>query len=220
MAEQTYTYFPVFQAYPRFDAPDPQWAAQEADGLFKAWEARVQLRGIYSTVGFRADADLMMWWVSTSAEEIQNMLVSFRRTTLGRSLEQTWGFMGVHRPPEVSKDHVPAFMRGESPRKYLNVYPFVRSHDWYLMPAEERAALLKEHGEMGREFPGVLANTTSGFGLGDWEWILAFEADELTDIVDCIRRLRDAEARRFTKEETPFVTGIRKELSEAIADVF
>ena len=39
--------------------------------------------------------------------------------------------------------------------------------------------MLREHGEMGREFPDVLANTTSAFGLGDWEWILAFEADDL-----------------------------------------
>ena len=63
------------------------------------------------------------------------------------------------------------------------------------------------------------ANTTSGFGLGDWEWILAFEADELTGIVDCIRRLREAEARRYTKVETPFVTGIRMGLSDAIRDL-
>ena len=71
---------------------------------------------------------------------------------------------------------------------------------------------------MGREFPDVLANTTSAFGLGDWEWILAFEADELGRIVDCIRRLRDARARAYTKEEVPFVTGIRKELRQVVLE--
>ena len=87
------------------------------------------------------------------------------------------------------------------------------------MPGEERGKLLRDHGAMGREFPDVSPNTTSAFGLGDWEWILAFEADDLTHIVDCIRRLREAEARRYTKLDIPFVLGIRTELAEAIANL-
>jgi chlorite dismutase len=70
-------------------------------------------------------------------------------------------------------------VKGDPPKKYLNVYPFVRTPEWYLLPPEERAELLREHGVAGREFPDVLANTTSAFGINDWEWILAFEADEL-----------------------------------------
>ena len=73
------------------------------------------------------------------------------------------------------------------------MYPFVRTPEWYLLPKEERGGMLAEHGIMGREFPDVLANTTSAFGLGDWEWILCFEADEADRLVDCIRRLRDAQ---------------------------
>jgi peroxiredoxin len=95
----------------------------------------------------------------------------------------------------------------------------VRTPEWYLLPREERGEFLREHGVIGREFPDVLANTTSGFGLGDWEWILAFEADELDSIVDCIRRLRDTKARLFTKEEVPFVTGIRKDVAGAVDDL-
>src|SRR5207237_10893346 len=130
-----------------------------------------------------------------------------------------WAFRGGVRPAEVSKDHVPAFARGVPPKRYACVYPYVRSLEWYLLPPQERAAMLREHGEMGREYPDVLANTTSAFGLGDWEWILAFEADALDRIVECLRRLRDAQARRYTKEEIPFVTGIRKDLRLAIADL-
>ncbi len=217
----TYAYYPVFaNAIGVIEPDEAREVAHEAELLFKQWEDRVRIRGTYSTVGFRPDADLMMWWVANSPEDIQDLLVAFRRTLLGQALDQTWAFMGVHRPPEVAKDHVPAFVKGTPPKRYLNVYPFVRTPEWYLLPGDERAELLREHGVMGREFPEVLANTTSNFGLGDWEWILAFEADELTQIVDCIRRLRDSQARRFTKEEIPFVTGIRKELAEAVADVF
>ena len=77
----------------------------------------------------------------------------------------------------------------------------------------------RDHGEGGREFPEVLANTTSAFGLGDYEWILAFEADSIDRLVELIRHLRANESRRYVKEETPFVTGIRKPLPEAITDL-
>jgi len=220
--ELTYAYYPVFRGTENLRERPPgdlDQLAHEAEILLKEWSERVAVRGVYSTVGFRPDADLMMWWVSHSVEDLQDLVVAFRRTALGRRLELTWAFMGVVRPAEFAKDHVPAFVRGEPPRKYLCVYPYVRTLDWYLLPAQERAALLREHGEMGREYPDVLANTTSAFGINDWEWILAFEADDLTQIVDCIRRLRDSESRRFVTAETPFVTGIRKELSEVIRDV-
>ena len=221
-ASTTYTAFPVFRAREALAAMGPraaEAAAHELEILFKEWGDRVSVRGHYSTVGFRADADLMMWWVASSADDLQAMQAAVRRSTLGRQLEETWAIVGVHRPPEAAKNHVPAFIRGEAPRRYLCVYPFDRSHDWYLLDRDARVDLLREHGEMGREFPDVLANTTSNFGLGDWEWILAFEADELHRIVDCIRRLRAARARRFTRTETPFVTGIRKTLTEAVQDL-
>ncbi|MGH2661957.1 MAG: hydrogen peroxide-dependent heme synthase [Actinomycetota bacterium] len=217
MAETTYAYYPVFR---RLDPPeDPGGAAHEWEVLFKEFADRVSVRGFYSAEGFRPDADLLMWWVAPSADDVQDLLIRLRRTALGRTVELSEAFLGAVRPPEFNPQHQPAFLRGEEPRKYLCVYPFVRTAEWYLMPAEERAALLKEHGEMGREFPDVLPNTTSAFGLGDWEWILAFEADELHRIVDCIRRLRDSATRRYTKEEVPFVIGIRKPLEEVVADL-
>ncbi|HEX8099126.1 MAG TPA: hydrogen peroxide-dependent heme synthase [Actinomycetota bacterium] len=218
----TFAYYPVFARTPdlRYRPPsDLEQVAHEAEILLKEWSDRVTLRGTYSTVAFRSDADLMMWWVAGSAETLQDLLVEFRRTALGKGLELQHAFLGVVRPAEFSKDHLPAFLKGEGPKKYLCVYPFVRTSDWYLLPPDERSSLLREHGEMGREFPDVLANTTSAFGLGDWEWILAFEADDVSRIVDCIRRLRQAEARRFTKEEIPFITGIRKEFVQAVRDL-
>lgn len=215
----TYAFYPVFKVDPEAMEGEVPELASEVEELFSDWEDRITVRGMYSTVGFRPDSDVMMWWVGSSADDLQQMLVELYATDFGGGLEMTWSFMGVHRPPEIAKDHIPAFMSGYDPKKYLNVYPFVRTPEWYLLPEGERGELLREHGIAGREFPGVLANTTSGFGLGDWEWILAFEADELTEIVDCIRKLRDTKARLYTKVEIPFVTGIRKSVAEVIADV-
>jgi peroxiredoxin len=220
--ELTYAYYPAFRGTEELrqrPAGDLDQMAHEAEILLKEWSERVIVRGVYSTIGFRPDSELMMWWVGRSADELQDLLIAFRRSALGRRLELVHAFLGVVRPAEFSKDHVPAFARGEPARKHLCVYPFVRTPEWYLLPAEERGALLREHGEMGREFPEVLANTTSAFGLGDWEWILAFEADDLSRLVDCIRRLRDSRSRLYVKQETPFLTGIRKDLPQAVRDL-
>lgn len=217
-----YTYFPVFRRTAGWTALDPARRAEavaEVHRLFEEQAGPVRVRGVYSTAGFRADADLMMWWVGPSADELQRLFVAFRKTALGRGLELVHAFMGLHRPAEFNPEHVPAFVQGKPPLKYLCVYPFVRTPEWYLLDPKERGALLREHGELARPYPDVYANTTMGFGLGDYEWVLAFETDELARLIEMIRALRAAGARRYVSVETPFVTGIRKPLAEAVADL-
>ena len=212
--------YPVYRALPeRLSESDRDVAVKEAEALFDEWRGRVEVRGIYSTAGFTANEDLVFWWVADSVDDIQDLSVAFRRTQLGRAMTQTQAFLGIVRPAEFAKDHLPAFVKGTPPKKYFTVYPYVRTSEWYLLDPKERGELLRLHGGAGREYPDVLANTTSAFGLGDYEWILAFEADSVDRLVDLIRRLRATEARRYTKLEVPFVTGIRKDLAAAVADL-
>lgn len=212
--------YPVFKATPTDGASlDVTDLSAEVEELFGKAADNVQVRGTYSTTGFSATADLMFWFTSTSIDRIQDLLVELRRTQLGRLLQPVEAFLGVVQPAEFAKDHQPAFVKGTPPKKYMTVYPFVRTPEWYLLEPKERGRILREHGEAGREFPDVLANTTSAFGLGDYEWMLCFEADGAERIVELIRRLRATEARLYTKVEIPFYTGIRKELPAAIADL-
>ncbi len=211
--------YPAYRADTVFLQTPRELLVKETVELFEEWKDRVELRGVYTTSGFHPQADILFWLVSRSADHLQELQVALRRTSLGQALVQTHAFVGLVRPAEFAKDHLPAFVKGAEPKKYFTVYPFVRTPEWYLLNPKERGALLREHGEAGREFSDVLANTTGAFGLGDYEWILAFEADSPDRIVDLIRRLRATEARRYTKVEVPFVSGIRKELEQAIADL-
>jgi len=197
----------------------PEAAAQEAlTDIAAATDGDdLSIRGWYDVAGLRADADLMVWWHAPTSETLQDAYHALRRSTLGQSLTPVWSQVGLHRPAEFNKGHVPAFMAGEEPRGHLCVYPFVRSYEWYLLPEDERRAMLTEHGMMARPYPDVRANTVSSFALGDYEWLLAFEADDLHRIVDLMRALRSAAARRHTREEIPFYTGRRRELTEILA---
>ncbi|HLW96322.1 MAG TPA: hydrogen peroxide-dependent heme synthase, partial [Solirubrobacteraceae bacterium] len=209
---------PTWALYASFaaDRSRPLGAADREGAAAAAEEALavpgVSLRGAYSVSGYRADADMLLWLVGDSADGVQDALIAFRACALGRSLLPAWSAIGVHREAEFAKSHTPAFMRGEAPCRYVSVYPYVRSLEWYLLPADERSAMLREHGEMGRSAPEVRANTVSAFALGDYEWLLAFECDELEPIVDLMRLLRSAQARRHTREEIPFHTGRRRPL--------
>jgi hydrogen peroxide-dependent heme synthase len=179
----------------------------------------VTTRGCYDVQGLRADADYMFWWIAPTSDDLQELYTRFRRTQLGRASEPVWSVMALHRPAEFNKGHIPAFLADEPPRGYVCVYPFVRSYEWYLLDPAERRAMLAEHGMMAREYPDVRANTVSCFALNDYEWMLAFEADELHRIVDLMRHLRGARARLHTREEIPFYTGRRKAPAELIASL-
>ena len=183
--------------------------SEVSDGL-----GDVVLRGVYDVSGLRADADVMLWLTGGSAESLQAALRRLRGSHELAPLTPTWNALGVHRDAEFSRDHAPAFARGLAPKDWVTVYPFVRSYDWYLLPAEERRALLAEHGRAGGAYPQVQTNTVAAFALGDYEWILALEADDPIDLVDLMRHLRATEARRHVREEVPFFTGRRIELAE------
>jgi chlorite dismutase len=215
--ELLYCNYSVFRA--PAPLPDDRSAlSAEADELLEQSLAKdVYTRGTYDVSGYRADADLMIWWTCPDPDVLQETYQRFRATALGRQLEPVWSAVGLHRPAEFNRNHIPAYVRREDPRRYVCVYPFVRSLEWYLLPDYERRGMLAEHGIMGREFEDVRANTVAAFGLGDYEWLLAFEADELHRIVDCIRHLRGSRARLHTKLEIPFYTGVRKPLSEIVA---
>ena len=194
-------------------------AAEVSELCQQAAGKGIVTRGCYDVQGLRADADYMFWWIAPTADDLQEQYARFRRTAVGRASEPVWSAMALHRPAEFNKGHVPAFLADEGPRAWVSVYPFVRSYEWYLLDPAERRALLAEHGMMAREYPDVRANTVSCFALNDYEWMLAFEADELHRIVDLMRHLRGARARLHTRVEIPFYTGRRKPVRELIADL-
>jgi hydrogen peroxide-dependent heme synthase len=216
-----YTMWSVFElSAPAASDADRSSEAAEGAELFSELEERgVTVRGCYDVSAFRADADILIWWHSASAEALQSAYNQLRRTALGARLVPVWSQMGLHRPAEFNKAHLPAFLGGEPPRDFICVYPFVRSYEWYLLPDAERRDMLAEHGRMASGFPDVRANTVASFALGDYEWLLAFEADELHRIVDLMRHLRGAGARRHVREEVPFYTGRRRSVTDLLADL-
>ena len=182
----------------------------EVEALFAELDAGGRRRPRASTTspGLRADADLMVWWHAEDiADGSRSAYHRLRRTAFGAHLTRCGRSAALHRPAEFNKSHVPAFLAGEEPedvhlrlpvRALLRVVP-ARGHGAARHAGRARAE--------ARGYPDVRANTVASFALGDYEWMLAFEADELHRIVDLMRHLRASEARRHVREEVPFYTG-------------
>jgi chlorite dismutase len=212
-----YTMWSVFRLETPLGDADRKTEAVELEELLAELAAEdVVTRGVYDVAGLRADADVMLWLHAGTSDQLQAAYHRIRRTAFGRRLAPVWSQMALHRPAEFNRSHLPAFLADERAHGYAAVYPFVRSYEWYLLEESERRRLLAEHGAMARDYPDVRANTVPAFALGDYEWMLAFEADDLSRIVDLMRHLRGSETRRHVREEVPFYTGARVEVADLL----
>lgn len=206
-----YSQFLVFDVIPGVLPDDRSEVIDQLHGFFAGLKEKgITVRGVYNISGVRAEGDYMIWWHAENLEDLQDAYNQFRRETiLGAASEKNWIGTSIHRPAEFNKSHLPAFIMGMEPDRWITVYPFVRSYDWYLLDPNDRRKILADHGQAGRKFGNVLANTMSAFALGDYEWILAFEAPDMETINELMHAMRYTKAREHVRVEIPFYSGRR-----------
>jgi hydrogen peroxide-dependent heme synthase len=191
-------------------------AVQEVVAIFAGSQERVGLRGTYVVQGFQGHTDILFWMFADRFQDIQDVQLAIRRSTFGKYIDTPHAFAGITKPFEFS-EHPTSFAVGMTPREFLCFYPFIRTPEYYLLPKWERKALIGDHGNIGHEFvPDILTNGVYGFGLGDYEWLLTFETNSLSRLVDCVRKLRESKSRLYMQDEHPFIVGRYFELRQAL----
>jgi len=206
---------------------DPAWRRQAAGErradveAFCAAAARTDerlLQHAYSTIGLRAEGDLLLWRMSDTLEAIEGTAADLLAAGIGRWLTPAVSMIGLTRPSQYVKrptTQEQSLFAGERSR-YLVVYPFVKSTDWYLTPADERSQIMRGHMKVGHAYPQVRQLLAYSFGLDDQEFIVAYETDDLVAFQDLVRELRETESRRSTVRDTPIITGIHRPLGEIL----
>jgi chlorite dismutase len=173
----------------------------------------------YSTIGLRADGDLLLWRMSDTLEAIEETAADLRASGIGRWMTPVMSMVGLTRPSQYVKrptTQEQSLFSGERSR-YLVVYPFTKSIEWYLASAEERQEVMRGHMRVGHAYPQVRQLLAYSFGLDDQEFIVAYETDDLVAFQDLVRDLRATESRRSTVRDTPIITGIHRPLREILA---
>jgi chlorite dismutase len=194
-------------------------AAAEFTQLLEQPGVGVTLRGTYTSLGLSAGVDLIVWAHAPKLDQLQDLAIRLARTSIGTHLDMVACYIGVGGMSQYDPTHGPAFIKGIAPKRYLSVYPFTKTPDWYLVDYRERRRLMVEHGEMGREFPEILTNTVNSFGIQDQEFVVALEDDDPEQLIRMVQRLRAAEVRKWTAVDTPIFLGDRKSVSAVLNDL-
>src|SRR5438552_11874711 len=180
----------------------------------------------YSTVGLRAEADFVLWRISQSIDEFQRQTQSINKSRLGGWLTTPHSFLSMTKR-SMYIDKLDPFHTAESrthiipgKRKFLHIYPFVKTRDWYLLPLEKRQEIMDVHIKVGNKYPSVKLNTTYSFGLDDQDFVVAFETDEPKDFLDLVMELRETESSKYTQRDTPIFTCVQMPMAEVLDQLF
>jgi chlorite dismutase len=217
-----YLFYKVRPSWRQLPAEARTEARAELLAALEPFAERLPVLRAYSTLGTRADADMLLWMVSEQLEDFQELHASVLRSRMGAHLDTPYSFLAMTKRSQYVDKHVHADQEGRRTRikplgrKYLFVYPMVKQRPWYRLPFEERQRAMDEHIRIGHQFPRVKINTSYSFGLDDQEFVVAFETDYPSDFLDLVEKLRAGEASAYTERETPIFTCIAGSIAEVV----
>jgi chlorite dismutase len=217
-----FAFFKLDPAFRRLPQEEIDIAKEEFINLLEDYDASEDMIVLaYTTVGVRADAELMLWRISYEMENFQKMSSAIYRSKLGKYLETTYSYfsqtkrsmyMDLFNPEhEEDRTHI---IPGKA--KYLFIYPFTKKREWYLLTKYTRQGIMDEHIYVGNQYPSVKLNTTYSFGIDDHEFVVAFETDYPDDFLDLVMDLRETEGSRFTEKDTPIFTCTAMSVRDAV----
>ena len=174
----------------------------------------------YSTLGLRDDAEFLFWFAAETVEEIQNVISKLYLTVFGKYIIPSRVYLSCTRPSVYArKGRTLSFVAGEEPRKFVIVYPFTKTREWYLLPKEQRQKMMDQHIDVSEKYPQVILNTTYSFGISDQDFMLAFECDNLRDFQNLIMDLRQTQVSAYVAVDTPMITCVKKDIVPLITSL-
>src|SRR3954453_13536045 len=208
-----YTFLKVDPAWRRLEGEERAEHKREFIAACEDFAAERLLRA-FSTVGTRGDADIMLLTQATNLERIHEFHVVLAQSGLMKWCSIPYSYLALTKESEYSDESRLEVRAGKG--RYMFVYPFVKTREWYGLPAEERWRIMQEHIKVGREYPRIDLNTSYSFGLDDQGFVVAFEGDEPAQFLDLVQRLRTTESARYTKRDTPTFTCVSCSVERAL----
>jgi len=174
----------------------------------------------YSTLGLRDDAEFLFWFAAKSIDEIQNVISKLYLTVFGKYILPSHVYLSCTRPSSYAKKGtISSFVLGNQPQKFVVVYPFTKTREWYLLPQEQRQKMMDQHISVSEKYPQVTLNTTYSFGISDQDFMLAFECEDLRDFQNLIMDLRQTKVSTYIAVDTPMITCVKKDIIPLITSL-
>lgn len=220
-----FAFYKLDPAFRRLDEHEKLQARSEFLQLFETKRQGLMCLS-YSTIGVRAETDFMLWRISLTTDTFQEQSAAMNKTRLGAYLTQPYSFLSMTKR-SMYIDKLDPFHTAESrthiipgKRKYIFIYPFVKTRDWYLLPQEKRQEIMDEHIKVGNKYPSIKLNTTYSFGLDDQDFVVAFESEEPKDFLDLVMELRETQSSKYTVRDTPTFTCVQTPMGNVLDQLF
>ena len=192
-------------------------SAKEVENIIR--NSGIKFRS-YSTLGLRDDAEFLFWFAAESIDEIQNVISKLYLTVFGKYILPSRVYLSCTRPSSYAKKGtVSSFVLGNEPQKFVVVYPFTKTREWYLLPQEQRQKMMNQHISVSEKYPQVTLNTTYSFGISDQDFMLAFECEDLRDFQNLIMDLRQTKVSAYIAVDTPMITCVKKDIIPLITSL-
>lgn len=218
-----FSFFQVDPAWRRLSKSEQETGTQEFIDVVETYQKKPGIFVLpYSLIGIRADSEFVLWRIANEIEIFEEMTSCLRKTGLGKYLTISYSYLSITKrsvyidkmDPEHQnpRTHI---IPGKS--KYLFIYPFVKTRDWYQLSFPTRQGMMDEHIQIGGKYPSVKLNTTYSFGIDDQEFVVAFETDEVKEFLNLVQELRETEASRYTLRDVPMFTCISRPINDILA---
>lgn len=229
-----YSFYKLDPAFRRLPKAEREQGVQEFLAIMEDLYPRGELLRPYTLTGVRGDSDFMLWHVvpcnkdgesPSGVERLQEVTATVLRTGLGAYLTMPYSYLAMTKRSIYTDDHHHAGSENERLRvepwgaKYLFVYPFVKTRQWYLLPMADRQRAMNEHILVGHMYPTIKLNTSYSFGLDDQDFVVAFETDYPADFLDLVQQLRETESSMFTVRDVPIFTCVSSTVEQIVKNL-
>lgn len=228
LTKRQYVRFAFYSIDPAWHRlPDEKQAEQKREllSIIQGFNRQMLLRP-YSTMGTRADTELLLWQIAETPTAFQDLATAIRQSKMGAYLKLDYSYLSQTKrsiyeirtpaPDGEEEDPEERLVIDPTEAKYLFIYPFIKTREWYQLSTAARQGMMDEHITVGRKYPSVRLNTTYSFGIDDYEFVVAFETDEPSDFLDLVQELRETTVSMYTLQDTPLFTCINMRLDEAL----
>ena len=219
----SFRFFRIDPAWRRLPAEQRRKHAAEFEAVVNRHRRHLMIN-TYSLIGMKADVDFLIWRVGPDLESVQGLSTDAAGSSLGGWFSTPYSFLSMTKRSTYVDKFDPTHQDRRlfitpAQSKYLFVYPFVKTRQWYLLPMAERQRMMDEHIRIGMKYPSVRLHTTYSFGLDDQEFIVAFETDRAEDFLDLVQELRESEGSVYTLRDTPIFTCVLKPLGQLLREL-
>ncbi|EFM08747.1 Chlorite dismutase [Paenibacillus curdlanolyticus YK9] len=204
-----------WQAWKAASEEERTQATDELHVYLKLWDHVNEMKqgstAVYTIIGQKAD--LVFMHLRETLEELNALENAFNKTSFAKFTKPTYSYVSIVElsnymgQPGVDPLQVPEVVARLKPTlpkaNHICFYPMNKRREgndnWYMLSMDDRKAMMRSHGLIGRQYAGKVKQIITGsVGFDNWEWGVTLFADDALQFKKLVYEMRfDEVSARF-----------------------